>query len=374
MSSSVNSSTMTLLRIIGIGILAFFAALLFLEHNLDFFGSSSPEPIAITPRGDLSDLEKSTIKIFQNTSPSVVNISTVARQINPWTRDITRIPKGSGTGFFWNEKGYIVTNYHVLEGASEAWVRLKDQTTLRAALVGASPEYDLAVLKITTPFEKNLPIPLGTSHDLQVGQSVFAIGNPFGLDHTLTTGVISALNRSIEASPNQNYQELIQTDAAVNPGNSGGPLLDSSGRLIGINTAIYSPSGASAGIGFAVPVDIVNRIVPKLIAKGAYVRPVLGIGSDNQISFQVTRDLGIKGLLILEVKPGYPADKAGLKGSLIDENGTIVPGDIIQAIGNKPVTNMESLLDGLSSHEPGDAVQLKIWRKGEILDIKVTLN
>ncbi|MGR9116430.1 MAG: S1C family serine protease [Gammaproteobacteria bacterium] len=363
-----------LLRLMLYGAIVFFAVLYFLQYYPTFLnGTDSAKPRTVTPRGKLSDIEQVTIQLFQNTSPSVVNISTVSQQVNPWTRDITRIPKGSGSGFFWNDKGYIVTNFHVLEGASEAWVRLQDQRNLRAALVGASPQHDLAVLRILVPFDKTVPIALGSSKELQVGQSVFAIGNPFGLDHTLTTGVISALNRSIAVSPTKHFDDLIQTDAAVNPGNSGGPLLDSAGRLIGINTAIFSPSGASAGIGFAVPVDIINRVVPMLIAKGRYIPPILGIASDDRISHLITRNLGVDGLLLLEVQPGFPAHQAGLKGSQLDSNGNIIPGDIIQALDDKTVRDMESLLDVLSDYNAGDRVKVSAWRNGEPFDVEVTL-
>lgn len=362
-----------LFRFVLYGAILLLAAVYVLQHYPTLFSPQSSQPRAIIPRGELTATELTTIEIFQKTSPAVVNISTVGRQINPWTRDVTRVPRGSGSGFFWDEKGFIVTNYHVLAGASEAWVRLQDQRHLRASLVGASPEHDLAVLRIVVPFDKTTPIPIGSSKDLQVGQSVFAIGNPFGLDHTLTTGVISALNRSIAPAPGQTYDDLIQTDAAVNPGNSGGPLLDSAGRLIGINTAIFSPSGASAGIGFAVPVDTINRIVPMLIAQGRYIRPVIGIGSDNRISALITRNLGVDGLLILEVKPGFPADKAGLKGSMIDERGNIIPGDIILSADGKPIREMETLLDILSKFSAGETIKMTIWRNGTIFETEVAL-
>lgn len=374
MQSSFPATLANLFRFVLYGAIIFFIALYVLQrYPALFVGADSGTPRTVTPKGKLSEFERSTIDLFKNASPSVVNISTVIQQINPWTRDVTRIPKGSGSGFFWNDKGYIVTNYHVLEGASEAWVGLKNKGNLRATLVGASAEHDLAVLRILTPFSQTVPLPLGSSQDLQVGQSVFVIGNPFGLDHTLTTGVISALNRSIATSPGNQLDDLIQTDAAVNPGNSGGPLLDSSGRLIGINTAIFSPSGASAGIGFAVPVDTINRVVPMLIAKGRYLPPILGIVSDDKISRIVTRELNVTGLLILEVKPGYPAQQAGLKGSRLDANGNIVPGDIIQAVGDKTVHDMKSLLDALSDYSAGDRVAIKAWRNGETISVEATL-
>ncbi|HEY7804635.1 MAG TPA: trypsin-like peptidase domain-containing protein, partial [Orrella sp.] len=212
----------------------------------------------------LAAYEKALIALFERSRDSVVFISTSRTVRDAWTRNLTTIPRGSGSGFLWDNNGHVVTNFHVIQGASQAMVTLADSRQYKARLVGASPAHDLAVLRIDTDFKRPTPVPLGTSDNLQVGQHVFAIGNPFGLDWTLTTGVISALNRSL---PNENgtriVEDLIQTDAAINPGNSGGPLIDSSGRLIGINTAIYSPSGASAGIGFAVPVDTVARVVPQ---------------------------------------------------------------------------------------------------------------
>jgi S1-C subfamily serine protease len=232
----------------------------------------SAEPREITARGELAGDERSTIEIFEKRSPSVVYITTSQRVINRWTRNVLSVPKGTGSGFFWDDFGHIVTNHHVIEGASEAIVNLNDGRSYSAVLVGDSPAHDLAVLKINVPIDRPAPIPLGTSDDLKVGQKVLAIGNPFGLDYTLTSGIVSALDRSLETN-GVSIDHLIQTDAAINPGNSGGPLLDSAGRLIGINTAIYSPSGAYAGIGFAVPVNTVNRVVPELIARGKYIRP-----------------------------------------------------------------------------------------------------
>jgi len=243
----------------------------------DVFFQWNAEPRVITARGNLADDEQTTINIFKRASPSVVYITTLARYENPWTRNIYEVPKGTGSGFVWDEHGDIVTNWHVLSEASSAKVRLNDSRVYTATLIGASQEHDLAVLRINVPFNQPPPVPIGTSADLQVGQKVLAIGNPFGLDYTLTTGIISALNRAIETENGQIIDHLIQTDAAINPGNSGGPLIDSAGRLIGINTAIYSPSGAYAGIGFAVPIDTVNKIVPKIIAQGRYTSSTLDI-------------------------------------------------------------------------------------------------
>ena len=230
--------------------------------------SEPPDARAVAPRGALCDEEVQSIRLFEENKNSVVYIATAQAVVDVWTRNIYNIPRGAGSGFVWDEWGHIVTNYHVIAGASEAHVRLSDGRDYPASLAGAAPEHDLAVLKINVPFKPPRPISIGDSRDLKVGQKVYAIGNPFGLDWTLTTGIVSALDRSIGEERGEAIHHLIQTDAAINPGNSGGPLLDSAGRLIGVNTAIFSPSGAYAGVGFAIPVDTVNTIVPRLIAQG----------------------------------------------------------------------------------------------------------
>ncbi|MDR6707368.1 MULTISPECIES: S1C family serine protease [unclassified Novosphingobium] len=247
------------------------AALMLLWHGLNTGADSSADSTgrrAITPRGDLAADEKSTIALFEQSRGSVVSIATRQWVEDVWTRNVFSVPQGTGSGMIWDGAGHVVTNYHVIRGASEATIRLADGRKFRAALVGASPENDIAVLKIGVSFKAPPPIPVGTSNDLKVGQRVFAIGNPFGLDWTLTTGIVSALDRTLPDEQGGAVEHLIQTDAAINPGNSGGPLLDSSGRLIGMNTMIYSPSGASAGIGFAVPVDKLMQIVPRIIQSG----------------------------------------------------------------------------------------------------------
>ncbi|WP_246027536.1 S1C family serine protease [Novosphingobium umbonatum] len=220
---------------------------------------------AITPRGNLAADEQATITLFERARGSVVSISTRQYVEDVWTRNVFAVPQGTGSGIIWDEAGHVVTNFHVIRGASEATIRLADGRKFRAALVRGSPENDIAVLKIGIGLKAPPPIPIGTSGDLRVGQKVFAIGNPFGLDWTLTTGIVSALNRTLQDEQGGAIEHLIQTDAAINPGNSGGPLLDSAGRLIGMNTMIYSPSGASAGIGFAVPVDRLRQMVPRII-------------------------------------------------------------------------------------------------------------
>jgi S1-C subfamily serine protease len=281
-----------------------------------------------------------------------------------WSRNIFTIPRGTGSGFIWDDIGHVVTNYHVIEGASEARIRLSDGKEYRASLVGASPLHDLAVLKIGTGF-KGHSLPVGRSHNLRVGQKVFAIGNPFGLDWTLTTGIVSALDRSLKGDSGSVIEHLIQTDAAINPGNSGGPLLDSAGRLIGINTAIFSPSGASAGVGFAVPVDTVNRVVPQLIGRGKYVRPSLGIEIDQDLNEVITSQLGMKGVVVLRVTPGSPAARAGLKGSRVDRDGSLTPGDIITAVQGKQVDTIPKLLARLDDFKVGETVTITIVRDGK---------
>jgi len=331
------------------------------------------EPRAVAARGDLAADEQATIQIFELASPSVVFISTRQRVINTWTRNVTSVPRGNGSGFVWDALGHVVTNNHVIAGASEARVRLNDGRVYRAGLVGASASHDLAVLRIKVPIDRPPPVPIGSSADLRVGQKVFAIGNPFGLDYTLTSGLVSALDRELGGRDGGRIEHLIQTDAAINPGNSGGPLLDSAGRLIGINTAIFSPSGAYAGIGFAVPVDTVNRVVPELIAHGRYIRPSLGISVDVDLNRMASRQLGIQGVLVLEVRPGSGAEAAGLRGARIDARGDIVPGDIILAIDGKPVTNLSDLLSVLDDYQDGDTVTARVWRSGEERDLAVML-
>ncbi len=323
-------------------------------------------------RSDLDPEERHTIALFKSASRSVAYITTQAQQVDFWTRSVTEIPQGTGSGFVWDELGHIVTNFHVIQDADSAKVTL-GQDEYPARRVGYASDQDIAVLKIEAPREKLIPIRVGTSAALQVGQKVFAIGNPFGLDYTLTNGIVSALGRTIQSVSNVSIFDVIQTDAAINPGNSGGPLLDSSGRLIGINTAIYSPSGASAGIGFAVPVDTVARIVPDLIAHGRVVRPVLGVVPvDSQTNTYITQRLGVDGALLSGVRRGTGAAQAGLQAT-VQRGGRIIPGDLIQEIDGKPVKNWSDLIGRLGSYKPGDTVTLKVWREGGRRDVRVRL-
>jgi S1-C subfamily serine protease len=333
---------------------------------------ATAEPRVIAPRGDLAADEKSTIELFERAKGSVVFITTTQLVRDFWSRNMFSIPRGAGSGFVWDADGHVITNHHVVQGAAEAKVRLNDGRDYSARLVGASPAHDIAVLRIRVPERQPAALPIGTSGDLKVGQKVFAIGNPFGLDWSLTTGVVSALDRSLPAE-NGVIEHLIQTDAAINPGNSGGPLLDSSGRLIGINTAIFSPSGAYAGVGFAVPVDTVNRVVPQLIAKGKYTRPALGISTDEQLNQLIAKQLGVKGVAVLKVEPGSAAEAAGLRPARPGADGSIVPGDIIVAMDGKPVDNVARLVNRLDEHKVGDTVKLTVQREGKAVELTATL-
>ena len=333
--------------------------------------NAAPRPV--TPRGELYADEKATIDIFEKSKASVVFISTREKRIDLWTRNVFSVPRGTGSGFIWDDHGHVITNFHVIQGANEAMVRLADGRDYRASLVGVSPSHDIAVLKIQVDFKRPPPVPIGESAKLKTGQKVYAIGNPFGLDWTLTTGIISAMDRSLPGENGVQIDHLIQTDAAINPGNSGGPLLDSAGRLIGINTAIYSPSGASAGIGFAVPVDTVNRVVPELIKTGKYVRPSLGIGIDEDINHKLSEFLDKKGVFVLRVSRGSSADKAGLKAANVSSDGTVTPGDIITAVEGMPVDTVGKLLARLDDFSIGSKVKLTLQRGGSKIELPVTL-
>jgi S1-C subfamily serine protease len=336
-------------------------------------GTARAAPRSITPRGPLTPEEKNNIAVFESAKGSVVYISTSEQVLDYWTSKVQTVPRGTGSGFIWDSAGHVVTNRHVIADASEATVRLADGKDYPATLVGVSRTHDIAVLQIRIPARSAVPIPIGTSHDLQVGQKVYAIGNPFGLDWTLTTGIVSALDRSLTGESGVLIQHLVQTDAAINPGNSGGPLLDSAGRLIGMNTAIYSPSGASAGVGFAVPVDTVNRVVPELITKGHYASPSLGVETDETLSRAIARQLGVEGAAILRVRPNGPAAKVGLRGARIGRRNAIYPGDVIVGLNGKTVDSVARLLALLDDCRPGEVVELTVWREGKEVHVSVTL-
>lgn len=319
----------------------------------------------------LNSAELATIQLFERAAPSVCFITTSTVQRNSWTSDLAEIPRGSGSGFVWDRNGNVVTNFHVIQGADRATVTLSDQTTWEAQVVGAYPEKDLAVLRIKAPTTKLTPIPVGQSDNLRVGQSVFAIGNPFGLDQTLTTGIVSAVGREIESVAGVPIRDVIQSDAAINPGNSGGPLLDSSGKLIGVNTAIYSPSGASAGIGFSIPVDAVRWVVPELIRYGKVQRPSIGIGVAPQ---QVVDRLEVKGTLVLSVQEGSAAARAGIRPTYRNRAGEIVMGDVIVGINNETIEQSNDIFLILEKYKPGDIVNVRILRDGKTSSLQVKLD
>ncbi|MEL6864841.1 MAG: trypsin-like peptidase domain-containing protein, partial [Bacteroidota bacterium] len=295
---------------------------------------------------------------------------------DPFPRGISivlRVQKsrGNGSGFVWDKEGHIITNYHVIKGADRASVTLSDQSSWPAKLIGAAPEKDLAVLKIDVEASDLIPIPVGRSENLRIGQSVYAIGNPFGLDQTLTTGVISALGREINSDSGVPIRDVIQTDAAINPGNSGGPLLDSSGRLIGVNTAIYSPSGASAGIGFSIPVDVVGWAVPELIEHGQLMRPSLGV---QLASPQTMQRIRLDGLLVINVERGSAAEKAGIRPTTRGQNGQIELGDVIVGLNEDRITTRSDLILALEKYEVGDIVQVTVQREDGEFNLELQLD
>ncbi len=342
-----------------------------LPHRLGQAVAPGAEARETTARDAMPPAEQRMIDTFRTAQNSVVFIGTSRQMINPMTMMAEAVPSGTGSGFVWDDQGHIITNNHVIEGATETFVRMADGSAAAARLVGTSPAHDLAVLRVEGVAAT--PVPIAPAEDMQVGQTVMAIGNPFGLDWTLTTGVVSALDRDIPGEGGLVLRGVIQTDAAINPGNSGGPLLDSAGRLIGVNTAIFSPSGGSAGIGFAVPVDVVNRVVPQLIATGRYAPPRLGIQFDQRIN-QMMRQRGFGGILVLEVEPGSGADRAGLVPADVTEDGTFIPGDVIVGVNGVQVTRAEELIGALDEYDPGDTVTLRIFRDGRPAELEVTLD
>ncbi len=290
--------------------------------------------------GDLRPDEREDIEVFRQAALSVVHITSVEYQ-QDFFFDVTQVREGTGSGFVWDDAGHIVTNFHVIQNASECKVKLSDQSIYDARVVGRAPEKDLAVLRIAAPASKLAPLELGRSRDLLVGQKVLAVGNPFGLDQSLTIGVVSALGRELQSPSGRTIYDVIQTDAAINPGNSGGPLLDSRGRLIGVNSAIFSPSGASAGIGFAIPVDTVKRLVEQLIVHGRAIQPGIGI---SVLPDAYTQRFRLDGVVVRSVAPGGPAERAGLKGLAVDRFGMIEEfGDRILAVDGRPLESADDL-------------------------------
>jgi S1-C subfamily serine protease len=338
-------------------------AVYFAQPYVNRWMFSASTPRAIEPRGSLSEIERTSIEIFEHASQSVVQVVGRAGAID--TPEAENGLAQSGSGFVWDGAGHIVTNDHVVEGTSSLAVRFASGQVLRAQVVGTAPNYDLAVIRVDNPRSLPPPIAIGTSDDLKVGQWVFAIGNPFGLDQSLTTGIISALKRRLPTSGGREITNVIQTDAAINPGNSGGPLLDSAGRVIGVNTAILSPSGTSAGIGFAIPIDSVNRVVPELIRRGSVPTPGIGIVAASEAA--ATR-AGVQGVVIVRTAPGSSAERAGLHGM---DPRTGKPGDIIAAINGKPVRGLADLIQELERVGVGKRVTLTVQRDGREVPVEV---
>ncbi len=316
--------------------------------------------------------EANNIEIFKSVSPSVVNITNSRLVRSLYSFNPQEVPQGSGTGFVWNDDGYIVTNFHVVQQADRVTVTLQDGSSYSAAAVGVDPDKDLAVLKIDAPDVDLVAVEPGDSGLLEVGRKVIAIGNPFGLDTTMTVGVVSALGREIDSVSRRKIRDVIQTDAAINPGNSGGPLLNSLGQLVGVNTAIYSPSGASSGIGFAIPVNTVKRIVPELIAYGRVQTPAMGITQIPQADYY-RRQWGIEGVIVLDVFVGTDPERLGMRGLTRDQRGRIQLGDVIVEIDGQPVRNEDDYADILERHSAGDTVKVKTVRDNQIHEYAIRL-
>jgi len=330
---------------------------------------ASAEPRAVTPSQGFGSEEQATIDLFRAATPSVAHVRTKALRAAFFSNEVV---EGDGSGFVWDERGHVVTNYHVVRNVERVQVLLPGhEDPFPARFVGADPSVDVAVLKIEPPPGGLKPLPLGTSSDLQVGQKAFAIGNPFGYDQTLTTGIVSALDREIISLVGNPIRGVIQTDAAINPGNSGGPLLDSSGRLIGVNTMIYSPSGASAGIGFAVPVDTVNRVVPEIIRTGRGPRASIGLSAASD---QWARANRLQGVVVAEVKAGGAAARAGIRPLLVLEDGSVELGDVILGADGRVTRSQDELARLLMGRGPGEKVVLTILRAGEQIEVPVELD
>jgi len=316
--------------------------------------------------------ESNNIEVFKSTSPSVVNITNARLVRSFYSLNPQQVPQGTGTGFIWDTEGHIVTNYHVVQQADRVLVTLQDGTTYDAQPVGLDPSRDLSVLKIDAPAELLTPIVPGDSDLLEVGRKVIAIGNPFGLDTTMTVGVVSALGREIDSVNRRKIRDVIQTDAAINPGNSGGPLLNSLGQLVGVNTAIYSPSGASSGIGFAIPVNTVKDVVPELIQFGRVQTPILGITRVPQPDYY-RRLWGIEGVIVLDTVEGSDPDRLGMRGLSRANRGRIVLGDVIVEIDGEAVRNEDDLATIIEQRQPGDTVLVRTVRDNRLHEYEVEL-
>jgi S1-C subfamily serine protease len=326
-------------------------------------------PLKPLPEG-LSPEEKRDIEVFRRAQASVVFITSIALRRELFSFDLLQIPQGTGSGFVWDRQGHIVTNFHVVQQGDRFAVTLGDGSEWEAKVAGAAPDKDVAVLRIKAPPERLPPLTLGVSRTLLVGQRVLAVGNPFGLDHSLTVGVVSALGRELRSPSGRRISDVIQTDAAINPGNSGGPLLDSTGRVIGMNSAIFSPSGAFAGVGFAVPIDSVARLVPQLIAKGRIAQPGIGV---SLIPARYNAQLGIEGVAIAEVFPKGPAERAGLKGAEITPSRRVILGDRIVAVNGKAVRSEDDLRDAFEAAGVGATVALAVVRDKARRDVRIEL-
>ena len=319
--------------------------------------------------GYVSGSERTTIEAFRSAADSVVFVTNERLQ-RGFRLNIEKIPQDTGSGIIWDDQGHILTNFHVIQGGNAFSITFGDGLTVPANVVGYDPNKDLAVLKVDTDSSHLAPIRRGQSGNLVVGQKVLAIGNPFGLDRTLTVGVISALGREIVSVAGTTIEDVIQTDASINPGNSGGPLLDSSGAMIGVNTQIVSRSGQSAGIGFAVPVATVERIVPQLIRYGKVRRAGLGVSILNDA---YARQWGIEGVILREVAPSSPAGRAGLRSIQVDAMGRVLSYDVVTAIDGRPVKNYDDLFQALDGRKPGEQVTVTFERGGKRYQTKVRL-
>lgn len=359
----------TTLLLLTVGFAAGFASRPFVDDTTDLTPSPAETPRA-QPSPELTPDELATIELFQQAAPSVVFVTSLSVGRDLAGRNVVQVPQGTGSGFVWDSQGHVVTNFHVIADADAVHVSFADQSMWEARVVGVAPEKDLAVLRVDVPPELLRPIPVDTTSQLRVGQAAFAIGNPFGLDHSLTTGVISAIGREIESLTRTPIRDVIQTDAAINPGNSGGPLLDSSGRLIGVNTAIYGPSGAYAGIGFAIPDELVSWVVPDLIRYGEVRRPSMGV---QLARAEMQRQLRVEGALILAVVDGSGAEEAGLRPTTRDARGRIILGDIIVEVDGTPVGSSDDLVLALERRSVGDRVAVTVSQEGRMRTVTVTL-
>ncbi len=352
-----HASASLLLAILASSLFAAFPALGQTKSAQTPLNTGKIQPRTVTPRGPLLGDEQRIVNLFESASPSVAYITTEVVQADLWQR--AEVSQGAGSGFVWDAAGHVVTNNHVIQNARRVFVQLDAGQAIEGKVVGSAPEYDLAVILLSRVPPNIRPIPLGESHNLKIGQSVYAIGNPFGLQRTLTTGIISALDRELPTTDYREVAGVIQTDAAINPGNSGGPLLDSAGRLIGVNSAIRSASGSSAGIGFSIPADLVNRIVPALISRGRAPLPGIGV---NPVRPELVARAGISGVVIAQLDPKGPAAEAGLV-AYNPKTGAL--GDVITAVNGKIVTSLSGFVGELDKAGIDKSVELTVVRDGK---------